>query len=101
MSTSDEAFYFLDRLDYVLDRDHLRQRTQRPECAMGPRIRTPMIGETASLQRVAECHPTGLPVAMRWALGSYKMAPETASFITENFESVQLPGIRTGGIPLA
>lgn len=92
VSTEDlEAIWFFDRLDYVLDRDHLLQGRAKPEFSVDGKIMVPMIGGTESLRRVVACHPTGLLVAMRWALQSYKMAPETAEFIRETLEPVPVP----------
>jgi len=96
VSTEDlEAIWFLNRLDYVLDRDHLPRNTESAEFWLDRRVMARTIGETASLQRVMECHPSGLLIAMRWALASYKMKPETADFIVQTLAPVPLPE-RTG-----
>ena len=96
VSTEDlEAIWFLDRLDFVLDRDHLLQGRPKPEFSVDGKIMAQMIGSTESLRRVVACNETGLLVAMRWALTSYKMAPETAEFIRHSLEPVPLPD-RTG-----
>ena len=92
VSTEDlEALYFFDRLDYVLDRDHLRQGAPKPEFTVDGRIEAQMIGEESSLRRVVACHESGVLIAMRWALSSYKMAPETSEFIRRELEEVPLP----------
>ena len=96
VSTEDlEAIWFFDRLDYVLDRDHLLQGGTRPEFSVDGKIMAQMIGSTESLRRVVACHPTGLLIAMRWALISYKMTPETAAFISGTLLPIPLPE-RTG-----
>ena len=92
VSTEDlEAIWFLDRLDFVLDRDHLLQGRAKPEFSVDGKIMAQMIGGTEPLRRVVACHDTGLLIAMRWALASYKMAPETADFIRKTLEPVPLP----------
>ena len=92
VSTEDlEAIWFLDRLDFVLDRDHLLQGRAKPEFSVDGKIMAQMIGGTEPLRRVIACHETGLLIAMRWALASYKMAPETADFIRKTLEPVPLP----------
>ena len=93
VSTEDlEAFYFLGRASFVLDRDHLNQGSRLPEFSVDPRIRTPMVSERASLERIVACSPSGVVVAMRWALrSSYKMPRETAEFIESRLTPVPLP----------
>jgi hypothetical protein len=93
VSTEDlEAFYFLGRASFVLDRDHLNQGSRLPEFSVDPRIRTPMVSERGSLERIVACNPSGVVVAMRWALrASYKMPRETAEFIESRLTPVPLP----------
>jgi hypothetical protein len=92
VSTEDlEAIWFLGKLDYVLDRDHIPATDGSREFAVDRRVMARVIGETESLRAIIACHSSGLLVAMRWALNSYKMAPETAAFIVETLEPVPIP----------
>jgi 4-amino-4-deoxy-L-arabinose transferase-like glycosyltransferase len=93
VSTEDlEAIYFLDRLDFVLDKDHLHQGSEKPEFTMDRRINAQMVSRPESMARIIECSPSGLLVAMRWALDTdYKVPAPTAALIRERLRPVPLP----------
>lgn len=92
-----KAIYYLDRLDYVLDRDHLHEDRPsdvgpRPEFSIDRKIDRPMVSEPQSLERIMACSETGLVVAQQFALDTpYFVPKETRAFLLERGEPVALP----------
>lgn len=91
-----KAIYYLDRLDYVLDRDHLYEDRPpdlgpRPEFSIDTKIDRPMVSQPASIARIMACHETGLVVAQQFALDtSYFVPRDTRAFLLEHGEPVAL-----------
>ncbi|HET7585015.1 MAG TPA: hypothetical protein VFK13_08910 [Gemmatimonadaceae bacterium] len=93
VSTEDlEALYYVGRLDYVLDRDHLYQGGAHPEFTVDRKIGVPMISDTTSIRQLMACEPSGVIIAMRWAMQTaYKVPPATAAMIRSEMREVPLP----------
>lgn len=91
-----KALYYLGRLDYVLDRDHLYEdRTPelgpRPEFSIDTKIDRPMVSEPSSIARIMACSETGLVVAQQFALDTPYFVPrQTRAFLLEHGEPVAL-----------
>lgn len=92
-----KAIYYLGRLDYVLDRDHLFEDRPaeigpRPEFSIDVKINRPMVSEPRSLARIMACSESGLIVAQQFALETEYFVPEpTRRFILAHGEPVALP----------
>jgi hypothetical protein len=92
-----KAIYYLGRVDYVLDRDHLfedrrAEQGPRPEFSIDVKINRPMVSEPKSIAHIMACNENGLIVAQDYALETpFFVPPDTRRFILEHGEPVPLP----------
>jgi hypothetical protein len=92
-----KGIYYLGRLDYVVNLDHLYEDRMpgegpRPEFTPDKKIAVPLVSTADSLRRIFACYPQGVVVAQYWALETDTVVPpETAKFLETCCESIELP----------
>lgn len=92
-----KSLYYLGRLDYVVNLDHLhedRMPGQGPWAEFTPdaKLDVPVVSTSDSLRRIFACYAEGVVVAQHWALATDTVVPpETAKFLETCCESIELP----------
>ncbi|HEU4700379.1 MAG TPA: hypothetical protein VFS40_14440 [Gemmatimonadales bacterium] len=87
------ALFYLGRLDYVVNRDHLHvPRGSQPEFYVDPKVARSVVSAPASLDEIMRCHDSGLVVVTRYSAGKWWKVPQpTMDFLAAHAERVPLP----------
>lgn len=88
-----KALYYLGRVDYELNRDHLQMGNGiEPEFTLDGPSGRPVVSEPESIERIMACHGSGLVIAERRLWGtSWSVPEETARWIAAHASEAELP----------
>jgi hypothetical protein len=91
-SDSLKALYYLGRIDYEFNRDHLFTEQMEPEFHIDSATGFPVVSQPDSLRRIIDCHRSGLVVAERRLWGvPWSMPEDTTRLIAARARSLPLP----------
>lgn len=87
------ALFYLGRLDYVVNRDHLHIPSGlQPEFYVDPKVARSVVSTPASLDEIMRCHASGLAVVTTYSAGKWWKVPQsTMDFLAAHAEPVPLP----------
>ena len=102
-----KALYYLGRVDYELNRDHLSGGDAlRPELSLDGPSGRPVVSEPATLRRILSCHTSGVVVAERRLWGApWSVPSETVRLLEAHTAPHELPPewgivVQTWNVPL-
>ncbi|HEX5437649.1 MAG TPA: glycosyltransferase family 39 protein [Gemmatimonadaceae bacterium] len=94
VSSSDlKPLYYLHRLDFILQRDHLYSMAGwAPEFTLYRSVKRPVVSTPQSLQRIVSCYPSGLVIAEDGQWRQPWGVPVAATeYLTSHLRQIPLP----------